>query len=248
MFRCNLPGRPRKLLAATDVVNLRHPMAEKQEPLTEQEQRVVQALHQARATVRAPDALKARIEAQRPTKRTRTRQRASYGTALAGALAVAALTLALVLPAGSPGGPSVSQAASLASLGPAGAAPAPDPRQPLKLQTSVQEVYFPNWSEHFGWSASGRRSDRLQGRSTVTVYYDWRGKRIAYTIVAAPALAQPGASVTTLNGTALRTLTLNGRTVVTWRRANHTCVLSGTGVSASELQKLAAWRVPQAAD
>ena len=46
------------------------------------------------------------------------------------------------------------------------------------------------------------------------------------------------------NGTELRTLTLNGRQVVTWRRDGDTCVLSGTGVTAAELQKLAAWKVP----
>ena len=42
----------------------------------------------------------------------------------------------------------------------------------------------------------------------------------------------------------LRTLTLNGRLVVTWRRAGDTCVLSGSGVTAAELQTLAAWKVP----
>ena len=78
----------------------------------------------------------------------------------------------------------------------------------------------------------------------VTVYYEWHGRRLAYTIVGAPALATPAASLRQLDGTVLRTLHLHGRLVVTWQRANHTCVLSGSGVPAGELQKLAAWRVP----
>jgi hypothetical protein len=78
----------------------------------------------------------------------------------------------------------------------------------------------------------------------MTVYYDWKGKRIAYTIVAAPALRTPAAQVTHLNGTELRTLKVDGRLVVTWRRAGHTCVLSGAGVPAERLQRLAAWTAP----
>ena len=36
--------------------------------------------------------------------------------------------------------------------------------------------------------------------------------------------------------------------VVTWRRAGDTCVLSGTGIKAAALQKLAAWKVPADSD
>jgi hypothetical protein len=163
--------------------------------------------------------------------------------ALAGAVAAAVLALVL-LPAGTPGAPSVSQAAGIAVRGPAQAPPSADPRQPAKLGKDVQDVYFPNWSKSFGWEATGQRSDRLRGRLAVTVYYRWRGHTIAYTIVSAPALSQPSARVTSVNGTALRTLTINGRLVVTWRRAGHTCVLSGVGIPATELQKLAAWKAP----
>jgi hypothetical protein len=34
----------------------------------------------------------------------------------------------------------------------------------------------------------------------------------------------------------------DGRTVVTWQRRDHTCVLSATGVRSSELLTLADWR------
>jgi hypothetical protein len=138
----------------------------------------------------------------------------------------------------------VSQAAALATLGSAGAAPTPDPSAPAKLETNVGNLYFPNWAKRLHWRATGQRTDRLNGRVAVTVYYDWRGKTVAYTIVGVPALSTPAAQVSFRNGTELRTLMLHGRRVVTWRRAGHTCVLSGTGVPAAVLQKLAAWTAP----
>ncbi len=209
------------------------------------ERRVVEVLHEARTRDRAPAALRARIEAQRPPARTRGRRRIAYGGALVGALAALVLALVLILPAGTPGAPSLSEAAALAIRGPAGAAPAPDPDAPnLRLDKKSQDLYFPNWGPLFGWRAVGQRTDRVGGRQATTVYYSSHGRRIAYTIMASPPLLAPSAHSTSLNGTELRTLTLGGRLVVTWRRADHTCVLSGIGVRAAELQRLAAWRVP----
>ena len=213
--------------------------------LYQRERRVVTALQQARATERAPAGLRARVEAARPSRRTAARRRIVYGGGLAGAVAVVVLALVLLLPPGTPGAPSVSSAAALASRGPTGSAPAPDPDNPaVRLNKSVGDVYFPNWTSRLHWRAYGERIDRLGGRTAVTVYYEWRGERIAYTIVGAPALAEPTAAQEWLNGTEMQTLTLNGRLVVTWRRSGDTCVLSGTGVTAAALQKLAAWKVP----
>jgi anti-sigma factor RsiW len=213
--------------------------------LYERERRILAALHQARATDRAPAGLRARVQAARPSRGTAARRRIAYGGAFAGSLAVLALALALLLPAGTPGGPSVSAAAALATRGPTQPAPAPDPARPAaRLQANVDDVYFPNWVSSFGWRALGERTDRLDGRLAETVYYRWGSERLAYTIVAAPALAEPAAPRTSVGGTEMRTLTLDGRLVVTWRRAGDTCVLSGTGVTAAELQKLAAWKVP----
>jgi Putative zinc-finger len=213
--------------------------------LYERERRVVSALHQARESVRAPAALRARIDASRPGKRTVARRRVAYAGAVAGALAAVALAVVLALPSGTPGSPSVSDAAALAVRGPVQAAPVPDPTNPgARLRQNVGDVYFPNWTKSFHWRAAGARTDKLDGRKAVTVYYDWKGERVAYTIVGAPALAQPAAHQTWLNGTELRTLTDDGRLVVTWRRDGSTCVLSARGVKAAELQKLAAWKVP----
>jgi len=213
--------------------------------LYERERRVAELLSEARRTERAPQSLRVRIEQQRQSYRPRARRPIIIGTGLVGALAAIVLALVLALPGGAPGAPSVSQAAALSTRGAVAPAPLPDPSNPaVKLSRGVGEIYFPNWSGKFGWRAVGQRSDTIGGRRAITVYYDWHGKRLAYTIVAAPALSEPKARVTTLNGTALRTLTLDGRLVVTWRRARHTCVLSAAGVSASVLRQLAAWNAP----
>src|SRR2546421_349958 len=69
---------------------------------------------------------------------------------------------------------------------------------------------------------------------------------LGYTVVAPPGANGPAGQVTVRPGVPLRPLTLHGRLVVTWRRDNHTCVLSGNGVGAAELEKLAAWEGPEA--
>jgi hypothetical protein len=215
----------------------------------ERERRAVAALAAVRSE-RAPERVRARIEAERRRRSRRPMPRLglAWGTAAVAALAAAALALALLLPAGTPGGPSVSQAASLALRGSAMAAPQPGGAAPGgALNRDVQEVYFPNWEYRFGWWATGQRVDRLGGRTAVTVYYTRHGQRIAYTIVDAPALKLPNASTSSLNGTRLQTFTTGDRMVVTWRRAGHTCVLSGVGVSSQELSRLAAWKLPTGA-
>jgi anti-sigma factor RsiW len=213
--------------------------------LYERERHVVEALHRTNAATRAPAHLRARIDAQRPSARVRVRRRVGYAGGLAGALAAVVLALVLILPGGSPGAPSVSQAAALATLGPTHAAPAPNPAAPrVKLGGGVGDVYFPNWERSFHTRAVGQRKDGLGGRPAVTVYYRWHGRLLAYTIVGLPALSQPAARVTHRNGIDLRTLKLHGRLVVTWRRAGHTCILSGVGVSPAQLHELAAWTAP----
>jgi hypothetical protein len=207
------------------------------------ERRSVELLHRARERDRAPAALRARIEAARPSPASRARWRVGYGGALAGALAVIVLALVLVLPAGSPGGPSLGQAAGLAELGATSPAPGFDPKAPMtKLAKSIEDLYFPNLQGQFGWHAVGQRSDRIDGRLVLTMFYASNQHRVAYTIVGTPSLGVSGGTVETIHGTQFRTLRVRGRLVVTWRRSNHTCVLSGPGVSASRLRLLAAWK------
>jgi len=85
---------------------------------------------------------------------------------------------------------------------------------------------------------------RVAGRLAVTVYYTKAGRQIAYTILGAPPLRWPGTRPHWISGTELQAFVLRGRLVVTWRRAGHTCVLSGSGVSAGQLLNLAAWKAP----
>jgi hypothetical protein len=203
------------------------------------EQRVAALLADVRAQVRAPAALRARIEAQKPSPRVARTRRTVYSGALASGLAVLALALILILPGGAPGAPSLSQAAALGALHPTEAAPPADRDDPAnKLDRNVEKIYFPNWTE-LHWRAVGQRVDRIDGRLARTVYYRWRGRTIAYTIVGAPALATPRAAAQSLNGVTFKTLTESGRLIVTWRRAGHTCILSATDVSGVVMRSLA---------
>jgi hypothetical protein len=202
---------------------------------------VLSLLHEVQQEVRAPRRLRLRIEAE-----TRSRRGPVLGMSglpvvrggLAGVGAAALLAAAIMLPGA--GAPSLSQAAALASRGAISPAPAPDPDDPnVKLSESVDDVYFPNWSSTLGWQATGQRRDLLDDHSAVTVYYAAAERRLAYTIVSGPALAQPAARVTVTGGMTLRTLRLHGHLIVTWQRDGRTCVLTGTKVSAAQLRELA---------
>ena len=203
----------------------------------ERQRRALDAVHAA--AVPAPASLRARLEARPSPKRRRPLVPA---LGLAGALAAVALLLVLVLPGGGPEAPSVAQAAMLAARGPS-AGPPPRHDHAAYLDRGVGGILFPRWQEHFGWRADGVRSDRLAGRDTTTVYYGYEGRRVGYTIVAGAALPEPADwRAETHSGTALRATRLGSRTVVTWRRKGHTCILSGRGLSAQMLFALAAWR------
>ena len=124
----------------------------------------------------------------------------------------------------------------------AGAVAAVPPTSPL-LKEHIENVVFPNYFTKFGWKAVGTRTDEIGGRDTRTVFYEKDGKRIAYTIVAGDPLKWPdGASKSTVEGTVVRALELEGRNLVTWKRGGRTCVLSSKDVSSEELQALAGWK------
>ncbi len=197
------------------------------------------------ADVRAPLALRERIEADRARSRPpQRRRRLVLGGSLA-ALVVVAVVVALVgSGAGAPGPPTVAQAARLAGLPASAPAPAVDPAHPALLQRSVEGVSYPSWRGEFRWRASGAREDRLHGRRAVTVFYAGpRGARIGYTIVAGDALAEPAGGRRTHQGTERYTvLRRGGSAFVTWRRDGHTCVLAGpASVPAARLLALASW-------
>ncbi|MBV9605521.1 MAG: hypothetical protein JO027_10455, partial [Solirubrobacterales bacterium] len=105
-------------------------------------------------------------------------------------------------------------------------------------------LQFPYWEDHFGWHATGMRTDRVDGRHLTTVFYRRGAQRIAYTIVAGDELPPAMAARITVNaGTLLASSMTGGRPVVTWLRRGQTCVLSGArGVPLAALVKLAGWR------
>jgi hypothetical protein len=191
--------------------------------------------------IKAPLGLRQRIEAERERARAPARRRRlTLGGALAGATAAAALLVVLLLPSGA-GGPSVVEAAALGTRPPT--APAPQPGRPKLLDASAFGLPFPDWAEKFGWEPSGRRVDELDGRRAVTVFYEKDGREIAYTIVSGEALPVPDPSAAARReGTPLRYVAQDGRTIVTWERNGRTCVLSGAGVAATKLLDLAGWK------
>jgi hypothetical protein len=199
----------------------------------------VAALHAVE--LKAPLRLRERIEAERERARgPARRRRLTLGGVLAGATAAAALLVVLLLPGGA-GGPSVVEAAELGTLPPT--QPAPEPGRPKLLDASAFGLPFPDWAEKFGWEPSGRRVDELEGRRAVTVFYEKEGREIAYTIVSGDALPPPDPSASARReGSSLRYVKPDGRTIVTWERGGRTCILSGEGVPATKLLDLAGWK------
>jgi hypothetical protein len=140
--------------------------------------------------------------------------------------------------------PTVADAAQFAQLQPAAAAPADDPSHPGVLKRSVGGVQYPSWHDEFPWKASGVRTDKIDDRNTTTVFYDNpQGARIGYTIVDGKALDEPSGQRTLDQGNEHYVVLRRGdRTIVTWRRGGHTCILSGPSkVPTDKLLALASW-------
>jgi len=211
--------------------------------LLDEQRRAVGLVRSTAADARAPLALRERVEADRRRLGPRAkRRRLGLLGSLAGGLAAVALALVLTLPGGAPGGPTVVQASGLSALPPTTSPPARSDGSQL-LVTGVAGVAYPYWGDSFGWETSGARRDRLHGRDTATVFYDRSGTRVGYTIVSGGALKAPSRTRTTvLNGVTLHSFAQDGRTVVTWLRSGHTCVLAGARVPLPVLLELAAWK------
>jgi hypothetical protein len=201
------------------------------------------------AQTHAPQALRERIEADRERAARKPSWRARRGALLGGlSAAAAAAAVAIVLATGGgggEGGPSILAVASLAARGPAQPAPAEAPGRPALLARSVEGLPFPDWHYRFRWEATGAREDRVGGRRTTTVFYDGPdGTRLGYTIVAGRALGPlRGARASVVAGTRVWTLSRGGRTIVTWQRSGHTCVINApASVPAARVAALAVWK------
>jgi hypothetical protein len=192
----------------------------------------------------APARLRADVDRRRGAGRKvrGTRRRVVIGRSIA-AVAAVALALILVLPSGFSGGPSVADAASLAEKPPTQPAPRGVPGAPALLRAEVDDVPFPNYAAKFRWKPVGARQDDPSGREATTVHYQKGARTIQYTIVSGDALDPPSdARSTSRGGVEYRSFRDDGRTVVTWERDGHTCVLSAQGVRPAELLTLADWR------
>jgi hypothetical protein len=208
--------------------------------IPEREQQVVNLLRAAAQNERAPESLQARVAAlkeqsqQRPKRTLLPRPafnfvRFGIPTAAAG---IAALVLAL---GGGAGAPSLAQAAALATRAPTSPAPATDPKDPAKLLSAkVGTLHFPNWQASAGWSSVGQRVDHIGNRTATTVYYRAGSSQVAYSIVSSPTLA--GLKT---GGEPYATRWSHGHTTVIWEESGHTCLLTGTGISAVRLWALA---------
>lgn len=206
----------------------------------DEQRRALELIDAAAVDVEAPAGLRARVEAERRPRRARNRPLAlAAGFAVA---AAAALVLVLTLPRGV-GGPDFAEAATLGTRPAAGTAPQPLAGEPKLLDAALENVPFPNWAEEFGWRATGVRTDQIGGRDTVTVFYEKKGRRIAYTIVSGDALDTPGDTTTIeVEGTPVEIFRADGTPAATWERDGHTCVLLGDGVEDAKLAELAGWR------
>jgi hypothetical protein len=134
--------------------------------LLEEQRHAVRLVTQA--GVRAPLSLRERLEERRqrgahPARRRRLRLAAG----LAAALGAVAVLVVLVLPGGTPGGPTIVQAAAFTMRGPRALAPSHSDGSRV-VSVAVDGNPFPYWSDACGWKTSGLRTDRLDGRYATT--------------------------------------------------------------------------------
>jgi hypothetical protein len=204
--------------------------------------------------VKAPDSLHREVESllagpRRAPRPGRARGGArTFGLAprLGAAAAIAAAVAAVAITVGSSGGSSATlsqgQAAALTLRAATQRAPSERPGSHSELAAAVDGVSFPYWGERFGWRSTGSRTDRIGGRTVMTVFYaDGRGRRIGYAIVSGPAPRSSGGVVHWHGGTPYRLLDENGVPVVSWLRGGHMCVVSARGVGSATLLRLASW-------
>jgi hypothetical protein len=220
------------------------------QPVSERHLRVVRALQSG---PRPPDRLRRRIEAMEAEAARRTLARPGLlsrpawlpqprlAIVAAGVAAVIALLVVAAVSLTGPGGPIVA-AAELSQSPATEPTPRADRLRPALLERSFAGVRFPAWSEEFRWRADGARSDEIDGRETVTVFYRHTHHRIGYTVISGAPIEPPAdAERLTADGLELRRFRLGRQDVVTFERNGRTCVLSGEVHHANTLVKLASW-------
>jgi hypothetical protein len=191
-----------------------------------------------------PPALRMRLDEQ-AQQAAESRRRRRPRIALAGAVATigAAVVLALAVVSGIGNGPTIAEAARPSALAATAPAPAQDLGRPTLLRASFGGVTYPDWKQQFGWRATGRREDSIDGRAAETVFYQHTHHRIGYTVVSGKALKRPGhAERYEVNGLVMLAYKDGVRDVVTFERNGRTCILAGFVHQRATLLKLAAWK------
>lgn len=203
--------------------------------------------------VPAPPQLRARVEtgiAEAASAQPRRRVMPSLPhlrplPAITGTLAaIACAVVLIVIIAGGSAAPTIAQAASLGARPAMLPAPTHNTSKPALLKITTAGVPYPYWEDEFGWRAIGVRNDKLGGRKTTTVFYrNGHGQRIAYSIVSGGTLSYPKQSTwQTRHGVHVDISADGSRTIVSWQRDGHSCVLSGVNVRPAALVALASWR------
>jgi hypothetical protein len=191
----------------------------------------------------APAALQARIEAlSGATSRRRPAPRWRRTLALPAATALAVAVAAVVILAGGGGtaGPTVPQTVGLTLAAATMPAPAADTAHYGQLTLHAAGIPFPDWTTTAGWRTVGARSDGLDGRRIVTVFYTGTsGGRVGYAIVAGTPLPAPQGRSVKRYGVRFTLLQQGSARLVTWRRAGHTCVIAGRSTGYQTLLALA---------
>jgi hypothetical protein len=169
---------------------------------------------------------------------------ARAGLAATATAGLAAAAIGVGLSGGQSSGLTVAKAAALTLRPATMAAPRESRADHAQLEVSVQGVAFPYWRERFGWRSAGERVDRVAGRSVTTVFYaDRAGRWIGYAIASGRSPQLSGDTVRwSSRGVPYSVSTQDGATVVAWPRKGHLCVVSGRGVDAVTLLRLAGWR------
>ena len=190
-------------------------------------------IHGAAGEVRAPLGLRESLERERERNARGLHRRRGRWLSLAVAGAAVAVLAAVLVASG---GPTVEDAAAFSARPASSAAPAAAGDD---LRIAQDGVAFPDWSAE-GWRATGSHRGEVGGRSATTVYYVKDGREIAYTIVGGEPLDVPARGVDVdAAGTSVRLFDMQGRTVATWRKGGHTCVLAGDGAKGEQLAALA---------
>jgi hypothetical protein len=159
------------------------------------------------------------------------------------AVALACVTAAIVILTGGAGAPTVRQTAHVALAAAVTGPPAADASDHERLAVRQSGIPFPSYAGSRTWRASGTRTDTLSGRRVTTVFYTSAGgARVGYAIVSGAALTPPAGRVVTGGGIRYVIAPADGGRgrLITWRRAGHTCVIAGRGVSTATLLRLAA--------